>query len=161
MVESVRTILKDEGTAGFFRGSSAAVAQIVPYMGTFFLLYESLRAPLSSLSLPFSSSDALSGVLASVVSKSFVFPLDLVRKRLQVQGPTRGRYVGGGVGEYRGVLGTVGKVVAEDGAKGLYRGLSVSLWKAAPASAVTMWVYERSLVVMRGLGEEKDGEREP
>jgi solute carrier family 25 thiamine pyrophosphate transporter 19 len=31
----------------------------------------------------------------------------------------------------------------------LYRGLTVSLIKAAPASAVTMWTYERALKVMK------------
>ena len=52
--------------------------------------------------------------------------------------------------EYRGVVRTFGKILREEGPRGLYRGLMVSLWKAAPASAVTMWTYERAL---RGLQE--------
>lgn len=161
ILAGVRTIYRDEGPRGFFRGSSAAVAQIVPYMGTFFLLYESLRPVLSDqhgsfsvASLPFGSGDAVSGVIASILSKTLVFPLDLVRKRLQVQGPTRGLYEGG-VGEYRGVIGGLRKVIREDGVRGCYRGLSVSLWKAAPASAVTMWVYERSLKGLMTLSKKE------
>jgi solute carrier family 25 thiamine pyrophosphate transporter 19 len=35
------------------------------------------------------------------------------------------------------------------GVRGLYRGLTVSLFKAAPASAVTMWTYERALKLLQ------------
>lgn len=151
LYRSILTIAHDEGVKGFFRGSSAAVSQIVPYMGSFFLLYESLRPVLSPLPLPFSSGDAVAGILASVMAKTAVFPLDLVRKRLQVQGPTRIMYIHGDtLPEYRGVVRTIGKIWREEGPRGLYRGLMVSLWKAAPASAVTMWTYERAL---RGLQE--------
>ena len=36
-------------------------------------------------------------------------------------------------------------IFMKEGIRGLYRGLTVSLIKAAPASAVTMWTYERVL----------------
>ena len=48
----------------------------------------------------------------------------------------------------RGVGGTLRMIVHKEGVRGLYRGLTVSLIKAAPASAVTMWTYERA---MRGF----------
>lgn len=47
------------------------------------------------LALPFGSGEATDGVLAGVFAKTGVFALDLIRKRLQVQGPTRGRYAWG------------------------------------------------------------------
>ena len=147
---SVRDIAAQEGGRGFFRGVSAAVGQIVPYMGLFFSAYEALRVPVSRLELPFGSGDATAGVVASVLAKTGVFPLDLVRKRLQVQGPTRTRYVHGReYPEYHGVFRTVRTIVKSQGVRGLYRGLTVSLVKAAPASAVTMWTYERSLKMFK------------
>ena len=149
IIGSVRDIARHEGPRGFFRGVSAAVGQIVPYMGLFFSAYEALRVPIAGLELPFGSGDATAGVVASVLAKTGVFPLDLVRKRLQVQGPTRGRYVHGNIPEYDGVFRTVRTIVASQGVRGLYRGLTVSLVKAAPASAVTMWTYERSLKVLK------------
>lgn len=114
-------------------------------MGLFFASYESLRLLLSSLELPFGSGDATAGILASTLSKSGVFPLDLARKRLQVQGPTRTRYVHRNIPEYRGVFHTLQTIMMKEGFRGMYRGLTVSLVKAAPASAVTMWTYERAL----------------
>lgn len=135
---------------GFFQGVGAGVGQIVPYMGLFFSAYETLRPPLASLSLPFGSGDATAGVLASVFAKTGVFPLDLIRKRLQVQGPRRVSFAEGRVPVYgKGVWVTGKAIVVKEGWKGLYRGLGVGLVKAAPASAITMWTYGRSLKIMK------------
>ncbi|CZT12431.1 probable Mitochondrial thiamine pyrophosphate carrier 1 [Rhynchosporium agropyri] len=148
LAASIRDIARQEGPRGFFQGLGAGVAQIVPYMGIFFSTYETLRLPLSHLSLPYGSGDATAGVLASVFAKSAVFPLDLIRKRLQVQGPTRSRYVHRNIPEYKGVSRTLREIVRKEGRRGLYRGLTVSLFKSAPASAVTMWTYERVLKIL-------------
>jgi hypothetical protein len=52
-------------------------------------------------------SNLLSGGFASTVGKTAVFPFDLVRKRLQVQGPTRQKYVYRNIPVYSGVLGAM------------------------------------------------------
>ncbi|KAK5624476.1 hypothetical protein RRF57_000192 [Xylaria bambusicola] len=146
-------IRRDEGVKGFFRGLSPGLAQIVPLMGIFFAIYESARQPLGQLSLPWGSGDATAGVLASVVAKTGVFPLDLVRKRIQVQGPTRSRYVHRNIPEYGGTISTIKQIVKQERIRGLYRGLTVSLMKAAPASAVTMWTYERVMNFLISYGD--------
>lgn len=148
---SILDIARYEGVPGFFRGCSAAVLQVVPYMGLFFATYETLRPALAWEHMPFGTGDAAAGVVASVLAKTGVFPLDLVRKRLQVQGPTRTRYVHRNIPEYHGVFRTIAEILRTQGVRGLYRGLTVSLFKAAPASAVTMWTYERALKVIREL----------
>ena len=160
LMASLREITRNEGYAGFFRGLSAGIGQVIPYMGLFFALYEGLKVPLSTTQLPFGSGDAVAGITASILSKSAVFPLDTVRKRLQVQGPTRSRYIGGAkfpVYE-RGVLRTMSMIASKEGVRGLYRGLAVSLFKAAPTSAITMWTYERALNVIRGLDKKLEDE---
>lgn len=155
---SVRDIREHEGWRGLFRGLTAGVGQIVPYMGLFFSLYESFKPMFVGTHLPLAgmgSGDAIAGIMASVLSKTAVFPLDTVRKRLQVQGPTRGRYVHRNIPTYdKGVLGTIAAIVKKEGTKGLYRGLPVSLIKAAPASAVTVWTYERVMHMLKELDEE-------
>lgn len=160
---AILQIQRDEGLKGFFRGLGPALSQIIPFMGIFFASYETLRPPLSQLDLPFSSGGAVAGVVASVVAKTGTFPLDLVRKRIQVQGPTREKYVHrGSIPRYDESLNSWGimkQIVRREGVRGLYRGLTVSLVKAAPASAVTMWTYERALRFYTGLSsgaDEKD-----
>lgn len=156
LAASIRDIAKNEGPRGFFQGLGAGVGQIIPYMGIFFATYETLRMQMGNLQLPFGSGDATAGVLASLISKTSVFPLDLIRKRLQVQGPTRSKYVHKNIPVYKGVFRTLQSILKKEGTRGLYRGLTVSLFKAAPASAVTMWTYERVLRIM--INMESDAE---
>lgn len=148
LLGAMRDISKHEGGRGFFRGVTAANGQIIPYMGLFFSSYEMFHQLLGGRTLPFGSGDAVAGVLASVFSKTAVFPLDLVRKRLQVQGPTRAKYIHTNIPEYRGVLRSLIQINRKEGYRGMYRGLTVSLMKSAPASAITMYVYERTLHLM-------------
>ena len=148
LIGSIRDIYRHEGPKGYFQGLGAGVGQVVPYMGVFFAAYEGLRVPLARLHWSFGSSDAVAGVLAAVLAKTAAFPLDLVRKRLQVQGPTRARYVYRDqipVYRHRTVIHSLSTIVATEGWRGLYGGLTVSLLKAAPTSAITMWTYERVL----------------
>ncbi|KAL8632144.1 hypothetical protein Q9189_002168 [Teloschistes chrysophthalmus] len=151
---SVLEIARTEGPGGFFQGIGPAVGQVVPYMGLFFSAYEFLRPQLADLSLPFGSGDASAGIIAGVLAKSGVFPLDLIRKRLQVQGPTRSRYVGGSIPVYKGVWATGRSILGHEGWRGLYRGLGISLVKSAPASAVTMWTYEHALKMLHSIEDE-------
>ncbi|KAM0332474.1 hypothetical protein ACHAQA_002755 [Verticillium albo-atrum] len=142
---AIREIYRDEGPKGFFRGLGPGIAQIVPYMGMFFAAYEGFRLHMGELELPWGGGDATAGVMASVIAKTVVFPLDLVRKRIQVQGPTRARYVHKNIPEYQGAIGALKTILRVEGVRGMYRGLVVSLVKAAPGSAVTVWTYERML----------------
>ncbi|KAF2750979.1 mitochondrial deoxynucleotide carrier [Sporormia fimetaria CBS 119925] len=152
LIASVRDIAEQEGVTGFFRGLSAGVAGIVPYMGLFFASYEGLKPVLAPFDT-FGTSDAAAGVLASVMAKTAVYPLDTTRKRLQVQGPTLKRYVHHNIPVYSGVLQTLTHIWRNEGRRGLYRGLTVSLIKAAPASAVTMWTYERVMAALLAMEE--------
>ena len=157
IVASIKHIAQHEGPTGFFRGLGAGVSQIVPYMGLFFASYESLKpiTAASPMPLPFGSSDAVAGIMASILSKTAVYPLDTTRKRLQVQGPTRERYVHRNIPTYTGVVSTLAHIWKYEGRRGMYRGLTVSLLKAAPASAVTMWTYERAMGVMLAFDEQR------
>ncbi|KAH7328695.1 mitochondrial carrier domain-containing protein [Stachybotrys elegans] len=151
LTSAVLSIKKDEGFKGFFRGLSPAIAQIVPYMGIFFVAYERLRESLGHLDLPWGSGVATAGVIGSVMAKTVVFPLDLVRKRIQIQGPTRSKYIYNDVPEYSGTVRALRSILQREGFRGLYKGLPISLIKAAPASAVTIWTYERSLNFMMSM----------
>lgn len=161
---SLKGIYTQEGFSGFYRGLGAGLGQIVPNMGLFFGTYSTVHNILSEpvvsdlLPTPPTSGgwqDAASGAVASVVAKTGVFPLDLIRKRLQVQGPTRSLYVNGKfLPDYEGgVLKTGLLIMRSEGFLGLYRGLTVALIKAVPASAVTMWTYGQVLHMLEEWDE--------
>ncbi|CAK7268457.1 mitochondrial thiamine pyrophosphate transporter [Sporothrix epigloea] len=166
---AVRDIARDEGMKGFFRGLGPALLQIAPYMGSFFACYEGLKPVMehmaeqllstttvaSSAAVGAGAGSAAAGVTAAVLAKTFVFPLDLVRKRIQVQGPTRSRYVHKNIPVYNnGVARALQVILRTEGVRGLYRGLTVSLVKAAPANAITVWTYERVLHLLIRMDED-------
>ena len=154
VIDSVRKIIKAEGSRGLYTGLGPAVGQILPASGIFFAGYETLRPVFKELNLPFSSADALTGATANSIAKIAIFPLDLIRKRLQVQGPARSKLAYGAIPEYqRGVFATGRAIVQSEGPRGLYRGLIIGVLKAAPASAVTMWIFEAVsyALVQKGL----------
>lgn len=118
-------------------------------MGIFFCTYESTRELLHRTNISHGSTDAMSGTVAAVIAKTGVFPFDLIRKRLQVQGPTRELYIHRNIPVYTGIWQTARKTVQREGWRGLYRGLTVALLKAAPASAATMWTFETTMRVLK------------
>jgi solute carrier family 25 (mitochondrial folate transporter), member 32 len=44
--------------------------------------------------------------------------------------------------KYSGVIRSAGTVVGEEGPKGLYKGLGTTLFRALPATVVSMFFYE-------------------
>jgi solute carrier family 25 thiamine pyrophosphate transporter 19 len=150
LAQAVHHMYAREGTRGFFRGLASALTQIVPNMSVFFGAYALLHdaydryAPTAAAGW----SPAVAGGAAGITAKTAVFPLDLVRKRLQVQGVTRTRYVHHNIPIYEGTLRALRDIVRSEGFLGLYKGLPVSLLKAAPNSGITMFVYSSTLVLL-------------
>ena len=142
---SVIDILRDEGLKGFYRGVVTSVLQIAPYMGLLFGTYEATRSTLLNAHVSSHTSDFLAGGLAGVVGKSAIFPLDTIRKRLQVQGPTREKYIHKDIPYTQGVIHCTKDILLREGIKGFYKGLMVALIKSGPSAAVTLSVFEGSI----------------
>ncbi|KAG0369061.1 mitochondrial thiamine pyrophosphate transporter [Gamsiella multidivaricata] len=102
--------------------------------------------------------DLLCGALSGVISKTGVYPLDMVRKRLQIQGSEQQKVTANAYSP-SGLLGskpatrhklptTVWKcmlhIARTEGYLALYKGLLPGLVKAAPASAVTFLVFSQA-----------------
>ncbi|KAJ3186433.1 mitochondrial thiamine pyrophosphate transporter [Irineochytrium annulatum] len=143
--DAFRTIYAKEGLGGFYRGVWPSVFQIMPYMGIMFesqrIFKESLQRLKGSRYLPkMATEDFVSGGLAGIVSKTAVMPFDVVRKRLQVQGPDRNSYVMEGIPRYRGILTCATQIVRHEGIGALYKGLLPSILKSGPSSAVTFLI---------------------
>jgi solute carrier family 25 thiamine pyrophosphate transporter 19 len=148
--QAVGLIYKTEGTGGLFRGLSTALIQIVPNLAIFFGTYEPLRVLYRDIT-PSSFSDwgsPIAGGAAGVIAKTAVFPLDLLRKRLQVQGVTRTMYIHRNIPIYSSAWTALHIIVRHEGVRGLFKGLTVSLVKAAPNSAITMFMYEHVMLFL-------------
>ncbi|QSL65461.1 hypothetical protein MERGE_002772 [Pneumocystis wakefieldiae] len=152
---SIKSIYISEGIKGFYRGINASILQIVPYMAIVFGVYENSKTYLSNIGYSSLWTDALVGIVSGTAGKTIVFPLDLIRKRLQVQGPTREKYFYKDIPVYNKIIKTGLIIFKSEGFLGLYKGWWISVLKAAPSTAITLWVYQRSLNFINKLQEQK------
>ena len=87
----------------------------------------------------------ISGAASGFLSKTIVYPFDLVRKRLQMEGATTTSVRAESSKMIRqSWLSTIQHVAKQEGIKSLYKGLAPSLLKVAPANAVTFMVFEET-----------------
>ena len=85
------------------------------------------------------------GLASGFVAKFATHPLDVVKKRYQVAGLSRAATYGKGFGVREvavlGIFRMLGRTIAEEGLQGIYKGVTPSLLKAAPSTAITFAVY--------------------
>lgn len=96
-----------------------------------------LRPPLF-LSLTF-------GGCAGLVAQTLTYPLDIVRRRMQV-----GNLRAGAEGAHATMAGTARAILREHGWRGVFRGVSVNYVKVTPATAVGFTAYDQ-LKMLLGL----------
>ena len=96
--------------------------------------------------IPFFQKLAVGGI-AGVVGTSCVFPLDMVKTRLQSQSTASGRSI------YSGPLQCFRMILAKEGAGGLYRGLGPNLVGVIPEKAIKLAAND----ALRELLSDADG----
>ncbi|KAH0541129.1 mitochondrial thiamine pyrophosphate carrier-like [Cotesia glomerata] len=146
------TILKTESVRTLFRGLSLTLLQVAPHTGLQFLFYN-ISTSIYRRLVPDSEITALnsllSGSIAGVLSKTAIYPMDLGRKRLQIQGFEHGRVGFGKFFHCGGLVDCFVRIVKEEGVLGLFKGLLPSQVKAAATSSLHFTFYEQALHLLR------------
>ncbi|EDO34426.1 predicted protein [Nematostella vectensis] len=156
IVHAFRTILNEEG--GFFsgclyRGLVPTAMGIAPYVGLNFAVYETLKGFLFSTVMASSQGASLTnirkdrelpvnfklmcGSLAGAVSQTATYPLDVVRRRMQMKG-IRADFA------YKSTLHAFSSIVKLEGFRGLYKGMWPNILKVAPSVGIQFAAYELS-----------------
>ena len=170
-------ILAKEGPVGLYRGLSVSLAVAVPNLAIGFSTYDTVKEyflltettgyfrtePNEHRSHPRTlnwvgamSSGAIGGIIASLV----IFPLDVIRRRMQVVGILRPPPVSSVPRSVHSPIEVLlpkvqprafnmfKEIVANEGFRGMYRGILPELLKVIPMVSVTFSVYEFSLKLM-------------
>ncbi|KAL5109605.1 Mitochondrial thiamine pyrophosphate carrier [Taenia crassiceps] len=153
--EAIATIARKEGFRGFFRGLSPSILLTAPQTGLNFAVYK-LTIHLIDLwetrilgRLPTSPTNAslaqsvFAGAFAGMVSKCMVYPMDVAKKRLQVQGFEEARNHFGSPLVVRGLRDCIVKTWRIEGLAGLFKGLQPSILKACLSMGCRFAVYEK------------------
>lgn len=151
-------IIRTRGVQGLYAGLSPTLVEIVPYAGLQFGTYDIFRRwtlawnqhrlpKTNSFSADYSPNSFqlfLCGLAAGTCAKLVCHPLDVVKKRFQIEGLQRHPRYGARVEHqaYRNMFDALQRILQLEGWAGLYKGIVPSTVKAAPASAVTFVAYE-------------------
>ncbi|ORY64224.1 calcium-binding mitochondrial carrier SAL1 [Pseudomassariella vexata] len=143
----------DGGTRAVYRGVTMGLIGMFPYsaidMGTFeFLKTSYIQYKAKSLGIheedakPSTFATGIMGASSGAFGATVVYPLNVLRTRLQTQGtkmhPAR----------YTGIWDVANKTIRNEGVRGLYKGLMPNLLKVAPALSITWMVYENAKRIM-------------
>jgi len=138
MNHAFRTIWRDEGVGGLYRGLIPSLLS-VSNGAIHFAIYEELgkfvRRTQQISDLHFYQSFAC-GAMSKMMASMVTYPCSVVKSRLRVR-PLPGQSY-----EYTGVLQTFRRIWRHEGIGGFYRGCSINLIKVTPGSAVSLAVYE-------------------
>ncbi|ONK76877.1 uncharacterized protein A4U43_C02F780 [Asparagus officinalis] len=133
------SICRDEGVRGLYKGLGATLLGVGPSIAISFSVYEMLRSGWQ-LERPHDSAVLVSltcGSLSGIASSTVTFPLDLVRRRMQLEGAA------GKARVYNsGLFGTFGHIIRYEGFRGLYRGILPEYYKVVPSVGIVFMTYE-------------------
>ncbi|XP_047332202.1 mitochondrial substrate carrier family protein B-like [Impatiens glandulifera] len=136
---SLHTICRDEGFWGLYKGLGATLLGVGPSIAISFSVYESLRSYWQS-SRPQDSTVLVSlacGSLSGIASSTATFPLDLVRRRKQLEGAAGQPRI------YKtGLYGIFSHIIRTEGFRGLYRGILPEYYKVVPGVGIAFMTYE-------------------
>lgn len=140
----VRKILRTEGWQGLYRGFGMTVLRDAPSYGFYFATYEGVREMLSPGCRKHGNESIMTmltaGGLAGVMSWFSVYPVDVVKSRLQAQGTMNPQYAG--------ALDCLRKSVKDEGYAFLWRGLGTTLTRAYIVNGAIFAAYELALRLM-------------
>ncbi|KAK9422692.1 putative Mitochondrial carrier domain-containing protein [Seiridium unicorne] len=156
---AVQAVAPRSGLINFYRGFSMTMLGMVPYAGVSFLTHDTtgdfFRLPAlreyTTLPQPENApkdkpvplrawAELTAGGLSGAVSQTVSYPLEVIRRRMQVGGAV-------GDGHRLRIAETAGLIFKERGLPGFFVGLTIGYMKVMPLSAVSFYTYERMKTV--------------
>ncbi|KAK3706955.1 hypothetical protein LTR37_012454 [Vermiconidia calcicola] len=150
IIETARKIWRTTGVRGLYRGLPMGLVGMFPYSAIDLYIFENLKQAVVKRNmklkgtkheedaLPSNFALALMGGCSGAIGASAVYPINLLRTRLQSQGTTSHPRT------YTGVLDVTRQTIQGEGMRGLFKGLLPNLLKVVPAVSITYVVYENT-----------------
>jgi solute carrier family 25 phosphate transporter 23/24/25/41 len=133
---AVRSILADGagGPRAFFKGFIPTVCSITPFVAINFAAFDTIkttahqRFPSTQNNIPATLS---MGAMSGLFAQTCCYPLDLVRRRMQMKGEV-----------YKGVVDALRTIGKEEGFRGFYKGMVPNAVKVVPNTAIRFMAYD-------------------
>lgn len=136
--QALRVIYATEGYRGLYAGLAPTMLRDVPYTAIQFSLFtggKDLHCRLTGRQELSNTEATVLGFVVGGIGAAATNPADVVKTRLMTQGRGADR-------AYRGVMHCFTRILQEEGFAGLAKGVMPRIAWTAPASAITLAVYE-------------------
>lgn len=149
--DGLRKISQNEGLRTLWRGLSPTLVMTIPANVIYFAGYDWMRTAHAS---PFRKLvrdeyiPLVAGASARMLSAIAVSPMEMFRTRMQAA-----THTATAAGHFRETFDGLREMVADNGVRSLWRGLTLTLWRDVPFSAIYWWGYEygrNAITDMRG-----------
>lgn len=160
LIQQAKDMFKEGGLRIFYRGIFVGLSGMFPYaaldLGTFSTIKtllvkrEAKKLGISEENVRLPNYMVLSlGAISGTFGATVVYPINLLRTRLQAQGTYAHPH------RYKGFKDVFQRTVAREGVPGLFKGLVPNLAKVAPAVSISYFMYE-NLKNLMGLDNKLD-----
>eukprot|EP01133_Synstelium_polycarpum_P002336 gene2336-2650_t len=138
---AARTIVREEGVRGLYKGFWPSLATFGPLIGIYFATYEKTKKMVSGAlgiqdvrQLPVQY-QLSSGFFAGSVAAAVTCPLDVIKTRIQVSRANERTY--------NGIVDGFKKILKEEGPRAFVKGMGARILWIAPGNAITIASYEQ------------------
>lgn len=137
IVDCFSKTYKESGIRGLYRGVAPSLYGIFPYSGLKFYFYEEMKGCVPEKHKKDITVKLVCGSVAGLLGQTFTYPLDVVRRQMQVQ-----RLSASNSGDMKGTMESLVMIVERQGWKQLFSGLSINYMKVVPSVAIGFTVYD-------------------
>ncbi|KAD2393818.1 hypothetical protein R6Q59_013342 [Mikania micrantha] len=128
---------KETGMRGLYRGVVPSLFGILPYAGLKFYFFEEMKRQVPDDYKRLMLVKLACGAFAGILGQTFTYPLDVVRRKMQVQ-----QLRALNSSEFKGTFGTLFVIVKNEGWKHLFSGMTINYLKVVPSVAIGFTVYD-------------------
>ena len=140
VIAVVHNVVKNETLIGLWRGMAPSLSRTVPGIGVYFCSLHWLRNKIGNND-PSPLESMLVGASARTVSGISMLPFTVIKTRFE-----------SGLFKYNGVVSALVTIYRLEGAKGLYSGLTATLMRDVPFSALYLMFYTEIKKKLRDTG---------
>ncbi|XP_059657020.1 mitochondrial carrier protein CoAc1 [Cornus florida] len=133
------SVYKEGGVRGLYRGVGPTLIGILPYAGLKFYIYEELKRHVPEEHQKSIVMRLSCGALAGLFGQTLTYPLDVVRRQMQVE-HLQPSMQGGA--RYRSTLDGLTTIIRNQGWRQLFAGLSINFIKIVPSVAIGFTAYD-------------------
>lgn len=140
-VSIFRRVVANEGPCALYRGMGAPLASVTfqnaMVFQTYALLSRALDKSIDPRDPPSYKGVALGGIGTGALQSLILSPVELLKIRLQLQQNPKP-----GLGTNKGPIELAKTILKAEGLRGIYRGLTITVLRDAPAHGLYFWTYE-------------------